>query len=71
MAAIFGRSASSPGAELLREHSPVVIVARIVHADERALLLVDDDARSVTVGKSGFANSPLKRASGHYAAQSS
>ena len=33
------------GAELLREHSPVVIVARIVHADERALLLVDDDAR--------------------------
>ena len=33
------------GAELLGEHAPVVIVARIVHADERALLPVDDDAR--------------------------
>jgi hypothetical protein len=46
MASIFGRKAIIRlRAELLREHPAVMIVARIVHADECALLLVDDDAR--------------------------
>ena len=34
-----------PHAELAGEHAPVAVVRRVVHADERALVAVDGDAR--------------------------
>ena len=56
------------GAEFPGEHAPVVIVARIVHADERALLLVDDDARRGHRREPGIGELAAEARIGHHGA---